>query len=580
MMAGNGVSTAEELQAAIDASELEYQEHELRESAADEETVAAEERQRLRRVLEATHAATEQKRDDAIATEELNTSIDEDEDGAYLESYTGSRGTCNKFYVQKQRAETKVPTKSGSVSKHDAHIVKKEYEWKITGMSWLETSLRQSEETCATSRAFGLCQERDEHLDFNKGDQKFALLYNPRGEKLNLRTIVGGCPVWCGVKFHERGVDVDASKARGSLALAWSHSGITLRHSFFIKRAGGDFEQWGETTDDVRSSVMYNEPSCEAHFFGPDVHGPDSVPSSVGIFGLTHGQLLRSEWVENDALTVKVVLETRREISVPCVPHTSDEELKESEIQVSAPSLAKNLLLMFESGKHSDVSFDVSGEKFDAHVNILSARSNVLDRELSCGMQESEKRKVVIHDCSPAAFKAMLQFLYTDDFVHVEQMVQAAEAGGGLDDDLQQKRMSLLQDLLAVTHKYEVSRLQLWCERQLSQHISLNGVCSVLIQAHLHDAAQLEQACLKFMKESFQDVVTTASFGRLMKDWPQVALKITIYNAGVTAERAKAAADAQRDEEPADVGSSGRGSSSTAPAMGSKRKRGTEGGGL
>jgi hypothetical protein len=39
-------------------------------------------------------------------------------------------------------------------------------------------------------------------------------------------------------------------------------------------------------------------------------------------------------------------------------------------------------------------------------------------------MVESEKREVIINDCSPAAFKAMLQFLYTDDFTHVEEMIQ------------------------------------------------------------------------------------------------------------------------------------------------------------
>jgi hypothetical protein len=116
-------------------------------------------------------------------------------------------------------------------------------------------------------------------------------------------------------------------------------------------------------------------------------------------------------------------------------------------------------------------------------------------------------------------------------------------------DSMQQKRMSLLQDLLVVTHKYEVTRLQLWCEQQLCKHISTEEVCSVLVQAHLHNAEKLEKVCLKYMKTNFQDIVTTASYGKLTKEWPQVVLKVNVFNAGVLFERAKPAVEAQEDSE-------------------------------
>ena len=44
--------------------------------------------------------------------------------------------------------------------------------------------------------------------------------------------------------------------------------------------------------------------------FGPDVEEHDGSPAD-GIFGLSHDELLGSEWVENDTLTVKVKLEVR-----------------------------------------------------------------------------------------------------------------------------------------------------------------------------------------------------------------------------------------------------------------------------
>jgi hypothetical protein len=98
-------------------------------------------------------------------------------------------------------------------------------------------------------------------------------------------------------------------------------------------------------------------------------------------------------------------------------------------------------------------------------------------------------------------------------------------------------------------------------------------VCSVIIQAHLHEATQLEQACLKFMKSNFKELVTTASFGRLMKEWPQIMLKITVYNADVPVEAAEAAAEAQRDKEGYEEISSG-GESSSGASSRTKRKRG------
>ena len=61
-------------------------------------------------------------------------------------------------------------------------------------------------------------------------------------------------------------------------------------------------------------------------------------------------------------------------------------------------------------------------------------------------MRESHERQIIVEDCNPATFKAMLQFLYTDDFGHVEKMVEAAHAEEGLQS---KKRVSLLQDLLA-----------------------------------------------------------------------------------------------------------------------------------
>merc|ERR1712216_495982 len=87
--------------------------------------------------------------------------------------------------------------------------------------------------------------------------------------------------------------------------------------------------------------------------------------------------------------------------------------------------------------------------------------------------------------------------------------------------------------LLALSHKYQVARLQVWCEKELCAQISIEDVCSVLSQAHLYDATQLQKSCLDFIKANMKDVVKTDAFVRLGQDWPQVSLKITLHLAEV-----------------------------------------------
>merc|ERR1712150_189792 len=81
-------------------------------------------------------------------------------------------------------------------------------------------------------------------------------------------------------------------------------------------------------------------------------------------------------------------------------------------------------------------------------------------------------------------------------------------------------------------HKYQVSRLQRWCEHGLCGCVSIEGACSLLCEAHLYEAKSLEMHCLEFIKVNFRKVVETDAFASLAQDWPQVHLKITLHNAG------------------------------------------------
>ena len=105
--------------------------------------------------------------------------------------------------------------------------------------------------------------------------------------------------------------------------------------------------------------------------------------------------------------------------------------------------------------------------------------------------------------------------------------------------------MTMLQQVLALAHKYQMNRLQQWCERELCECISVEDVCSVLCQAHLYECKKLEDKCLDFIKDRMNDVVKTDAFGPLSREWPQVSLKITLHNAHVSASNAATAMEKQ-----------------------------------
>merc|ERR1711874_882731 len=92
------------------------------------------------------------------------------------------------------------------------------------------------------------------------------------------------------------------------------------------------------------------------------------------------------------------------------------------EIEVPAPTICSNMLSMLEEGKYSDVTFCVKGEAIKAHTQVLCCRSEVFERQLHGGMRESVSKEIVVEDCEPHIFKALLQFLYTDEFCHIEKL--------------------------------------------------------------------------------------------------------------------------------------------------------------
>eukprot|EP00931_Biecheleriopsis_adriatica_P064105 TRINITY_DN38948_c0_g1_i2.p1 TRINITY_DN38948_c0_g1~~TRINITY_DN38948_c0_g1_i2.p1 ORF type:complete len:520 (+),score=78.09 TRINITY_DN38948_c0_g1_i2:65-1561(+) len=452
-------------------------------------------RQKLRRELDEVNRDCRRTQHQNVGLVEAKRNIDSDLAGLYMpdthqNDSTGRMGG---------------PHSGVEESDLTADVTTGEYVWKIQGISWLINAL--------SLEAYGpedLCICAPDEGYYTVGGVAFDFLYFPQTGLLSAE------------KKGTFGVRFDAKT-----------ESFTCRYKVLIKRSDGVFMQWGERGE-------YDHVLDEGQ--GPQVIiGPDVVPAAgdrpAGIFGLTHRELLASEWIVEDSFTFKILLEVR-----PGRPWVS--KTWSHKVQVPPSTIANNLLALLEEGRNSDVTFLVQGHAIKAHSQILSARSEVFDREFNCGMRESVSREVVVEDCDPGTFKALLQFLYTDDFGPLQKLQHdsVAESSDSTGGSSGSAKLEWLQSLLAVSHKYQISRLHLWCQEKLCTCISVADVSNVLSLAALLEASQLEQECLEFIKQNKEAVVITPGFGSLSKE---ALLKVSLFLAGVPESRAAPALEAQ-----------------------------------
>lgn len=73
-------------------------------------------------------------------------------------------------------------------------------------------------------------------------------------------------------------------------------------------------------------------------------------------------------------------------------------------IHVPESDIGAHFGMLLENKECSDVTFNVSGEKFHAHKLVLAARSPVFETEFFNGMDEDDQ-EIVVTDMEPNVFK-------------------------------------------------------------------------------------------------------------------------------------------------------------------------------
>eukprot|EP00747_Dinoflagellata_sp_TGD_P156632 gnl/TRDRNA2_/TRDRNA2_177678_c4_seq9.p1 gnl/TRDRNA2_/TRDRNA2_177678_c4~~gnl/TRDRNA2_/TRDRNA2_177678_c4_seq9.p1 ORF type:complete len:522 (+),score=83.49 gnl/TRDRNA2_/TRDRNA2_177678_c4_seq9:75-1640(+) len=506
------MATADELRAQISAQQQRREQAKARVERANQEISAAKERQKLRAELEQIRAEAIDLEDAERGAHQFRKDIDRD-------IFWFVPDTQRPTAVASTTAQPLGGDRKHVQSRMDcgAAVVSGELEWSISGFSWLETTLNQSPVDRFLNHA--------KSTEISVGGHRFKLMYHPNKMRMGGYQQRGSLVIW-----HD-----DSHEGEG----------VAFRYSISIKSKERGFIQWGDS-----GSVDERE-DTDARIFGPDVCENPTIPT--GIFGMSHTQLMNSEWIIDDVLTAKLRVDVRPDVEYEDVlKHEVDKDV--GDIVVPSSTITDRLALLLESGAGSDLTFVVQGERIRAHSAIVSACSDVLQRLLACGMQESISKEITIADCEPQIFRMFLRHLYSDSFTCLESFIagKSSEQSSGDASDSRSAagevstKMSMLQQLLAVSHKYQVTRLQLWCERELCRCITVGEVCTVLCQAHLYEAKKLEKKCLEFIKAHRNDVVKSVEFASLTREWPELCLKIMLHMGDVSDASAATAMDVQR----------------------------------
>ena len=183
----------------------------------------------------------------------------------------------------------------------------------------------------------------------------------------------------------------------------------------------------------------------------------------------------------------------------PLAPPQQDDALGANNNQVynwqaSRTTVRERLGYIFNSEVMSDVHFIVGRgnqiQRIPAHKFVLSVGSAVFDAMFNGGMATTSS-EVELPDIEPAAFLALLKFLYTDQVTIGPETVMTT---------------------LYTAKKYAVPALEKACVDFLKKNLSSDNAFMLLTQARLFDEPQLAALCLETIDKNTTEALAAEGF--------------------------------------------------------------------
>ncbi|PPD70355.1 hypothetical protein GOBAR_DD32771 [Gossypium barbadense] len=289
------------------------------------------------------------------------------------------------------------------------------------------------------------------------------------GKYIASDTFMVGGYLWA-IYFYPDGKSPEDNAAYISLFIALASEGTDVRALFELTL----LDQSGKERHKVHS-----------HFGRTLESGPYTLKYRGSMWGykrfFKRKLLEQSDYLKDDCLSVHC--------SVGVVmSHTEGPKI--FSIAVPPSNISHHFGQLLESGKQTDVSFEVDGEFFPAHKLVLAARSPVFRAQLFGPMKDHNTKQIEVEDMEAPVFKALLHFIYWDSLPDMEELT-------GLTSKWAFTLMS--QHLLAAADRYGLDRLRLMCEANLCEVVAINTVATTLALAEQHHCFRLKAVCLKFV---------------------------------------------------------------------------------
>ncbi|KAK9146761.1 hypothetical protein Sjap_006664 [Stephania japonica] len=216
-------------------------------------------------------------------------------------------------------------------------------------------------------------------------------------------------------------------------------------------------------------------------------------------------------------------------LSVHCsvgVVKSQTEGPKVYSIEVPPSNISEHFGQLLESGKGTDVNFEVDGEIFPAHKLILAARSPVFRAQFFGPMKDKNTKHVKVDDMDASVFKALLHFIYHDSLPGMQELTGSSSKWAST---------LMSQHLLAAGDRYGLERLRLLCEAKLCEDVAINTVANTLALAEQHHCSHLKAVCLKFvaLPENLGAVMQTEGFEYLEESCPSVLTELLEHVADI-----------------------------------------------
>ncbi|CAM0942622.1 unnamed protein product [Alopecurus aequalis] len=235
-----------------------------------------------------------------------------------------------------------------------------------------------------------------------------------------------------------------------------------------------------------------------------------------------NGKFMRRDALEQSAHLKADCFTIRCDIMICKDPNTQD-------VSASISDIGQRLYNLLQNKVGADVTFEVSGETFHAHRCVLAAQSTVFMAQLFGTMKEGTTSCVIqIKDMEAKVFRDLLSFIYTGSFPMMEK--DKAEL---LEEEKEEDAVEYVmwqQSLFVAADRYDLQKLKLLCEENLSAEICVSSVASTLALAEQHQCHGLKEACLKFIQVQaipcLEKLMATDGWDLIITTYPSVVKEI------------------------------------------------------